>query len=66
MCKQDDGIVILEAPISSGYSAKVIAEAKKRFPGIPIQAVITTSDSWLTLPGFVNMRPKAYRFTRWN
>jgi hypothetical protein len=48
---QDDGIVILEAPISSGYSAKVIAEAQKRFPGLPVKAVITTSDSWPHLAG---------------
>jgi hypothetical protein len=49
--RQGDGIVILEAPISSGYSAKVIAEAKKRFPGLPVKAVITTSDSWPHLAG---------------
>lgn len=49
--RQDDGIVILEAPISSGYSAKVIVEAKKRFPGMPVKAVITTSDSWPHLAG---------------
>ena len=51
LVKQDDGIVILEAPISSGYSAKVIAEAHRRFPGQPIKAVITTSDSWPHLSG---------------
>jgi hypothetical protein len=49
--RQDDGIVILEAPISSGYTAKVIAEARHRFPGQPIKAVITTSDSWPHLAG---------------
>ncbi len=49
--RQDDGIVILEAPISSGYVAKVIEEARKRFPGQPIKAVITTSDSWPHLAG---------------
>lgn len=49
--RQDDGLVILEAPISSGYSAKVIAEAKRRFPGQPIKAVISTSDSWPHLAG---------------
>lgn len=49
--RQDDGIVILEAPISSGYSAKVIAEARKRFPNLPVKAVITTSDSWPHLAG---------------
>ena len=49
--RQDDGIVILEAPISSGYSARVIAEAKKRFPDLPVKAIITTSDSWPHLAG---------------
>ena len=51
LVRQDDGIVILEAPISSGYSAKVIAEAHKRFPNQPIKAVVTTSDSWPHLAG---------------
>ena len=47
----DEGIVILEAPISSGYSAKVIAEAHRRYPGQPVKAVITTSDSWPHIAG---------------
>jgi hypothetical protein len=51
LIKQADGVVILEAPISSGYSAKVIEEAKRRFPGVPIKAVITTSDAWPHLAG---------------
>ena len=51
LIEQDDGIVILEAPISSGYSAQVIAEAERRFPGKRIQAVITTSDAWPHLAG---------------
>ena len=48
---QKDGIVILEAPISSGYTAKILAEARHRFPGQSIKAVITTSDSWPHLAG---------------
>jgi hypothetical protein len=44
--KQSDGLVIIEAPISAGYSAQVIDEAKRRFPNLPIKAVITTSDAW--------------------
>lgn len=51
LVRQDDGVVILEAPISSGYSAKAIAEAQKLFPGIPVKALITTSDSWPHLAG---------------
>jgi hypothetical protein len=51
LVRQDDGIVVLEAPISSGYSVKVLAEAERRWPGVPVKAVITTSDSWPHLAG---------------
>src|SRR5271156_812606 len=44
--KQPDGIVILEAPISGLYIQGVIDEAKKKYPGAPITAVLSTSDSW--------------------
>src|SRR5262249_37234056 len=51
LIRQVAGTVILEAPISWGYSAKVIAEAEKRFPNLPVKAVISTSDSWPHLGG---------------
>jgi hypothetical protein len=51
LVRQSDGIVIIEAPISSGYSDKVIADAKNRFPGLPIKAVISTSDAWPHIGG---------------
>jgi hypothetical protein len=51
LVRQNDGVVVIEAPISSGYSAKVIEEAGRRFPGAPIKAVVTTSDSWPHLAG---------------
>jgi len=51
LVKQSDGIVVIEAPIASGYSAKVIAEAERRWPGIPIKAAISTSDSWPHIAG---------------
>ena len=44
--KEPDGVVILEAPISGLYTQGVIDEAKKRYPGLPITAVLSTSDSW--------------------
>ncbi|MGA9668622.1 MAG: hypothetical protein WBQ94_05395, partial [Terracidiphilus sp.] len=44
--KEPDGIVILEAPISGLYMQGVIEEAKKRYPGAAIKAVLSTSDSW--------------------
>jgi hypothetical protein len=51
LVRQADGIVILEAPISSGYSVKILAEAERRWPGVPVKAVISTSDSWPHLAG---------------
>jgi len=44
--KHDDGVVVIEAPISSGYSAKVLAEAGRRFPGVPLKGIVTTSDAF--------------------
>jgi len=51
LVRQGDGIVILEAPISSGYSAKAIAEAERRWPGVPIKAAVSTSDAWPHIGG---------------
>ena len=44
--KQDDGIVLLEAPLSGTYMAGVIDKAKQQSPGQPLKAVLSTSDSW--------------------
>ena len=44
--RQSDGVVIIEAPISGLYTQTVIEEAKRRYPGIPVKAVLSTSDSW--------------------
>jgi hypothetical protein len=44
--KQKDGVVILETPISGMFTEGIFAEAKKRYPGDPIKAILSTSDSW--------------------
>jgi hypothetical protein len=44
--KEPDGIVILEAPISGLYTQGVLKHARNRYPGLPILAVLSTSDSW--------------------
>jgi hypothetical protein len=49
--KQSDGIVILEAPISGLYTQEVIDEARRRYPGMPVKAVLSTSDSWPHIGG---------------
>ena len=51
LVRQPDGIVVLEAPIGSAYSAQVIGAAAATFPGVPIKAVVTTSDAWPHLGG---------------
>lgn len=43
MVRQDDGVVIIDAPISAGYSAAVLAEAARRFPHVPVKAVIAST-----------------------
>jgi hypothetical protein len=44
--KEPDGIIILEAPISGLYTQGVFREARKRHPSMPINGVLSTSDSW--------------------
>lgn len=49
--KQQDGLVIIEASHSSGYTDKVIQIAKEKFPDTPIKSFVTTSDAWLHCGG---------------
>jgi hypothetical protein len=46
LISQDDGVVVLEAPISPRYTEGVLAFARKRYPGLPVKGVLSTSDSW--------------------
>jgi hypothetical protein len=48
---QPDGILVLESPISAGYSRQVLDEVAKRYPGRPVIGVVTTSDSWPHIGG---------------
>lgn len=49
--RQDDGLVILDAPISAGYSSRVLAEAARRFPGVPVKAVVTSTAFYWHIAG---------------
>ena len=51
LVRQDDGVVVLEAPYSAGYSERVLAEVERRFPGEKVKAVVTASDAWPHLGG---------------
>jgi hypothetical protein len=44
--RQDDGIVLIECPLSNKFVAGLLDEAKQRNPGSSIMAVVSTSDSW--------------------
>ncbi|RKH13620.1 hypothetical protein D7V97_05235 [Corallococcus sp. CA053C] len=46
LVKQEDGIVVLEGPLTSGYSQRVLEECSKRFPNMKVKAVVSTSDAW--------------------
>jgi len=49
--RQPDGVVILEGPLTSNYSARVMEDERQRFDGAPIKAVVTTSDAWPHIGG---------------
>ena len=44
--EQPDGVVVLEATMTSGWTRAVLDRAAERFPGIPVKAVVSTSDAW--------------------
>jgi hypothetical protein len=44
--QQNDGIVILETPISSIFAESLFAQASRMYPGQAVKAVLSTSDSW--------------------
>lgn len=49
--EQEDGIIIIEAPIHSQYSAQLLQEVHKRYPGKKIKGVVVSSDAWPHLAG---------------
>jgi len=51
LIKQDDGVLVLEAPISSNYVRGVLAKVRSEYPGAPIKGVLSTSDSWPHMAG---------------
>jgi hypothetical protein len=49
--EQEDGVVVIEAPISSGYSVQLMNEVKKRYAAKKIKGVVVSSDAWPHLAG---------------
>jgi len=48
---QPDGLVVIEGTSVPDYSKQIMAYAAKRFPGVPIKALVTTSDAWPHIGG---------------
>ncbi|HTE47348.1 MAG TPA: hypothetical protein VK636_19005 [Gemmatimonadaceae bacterium] len=51
LVRQADGVVVIEAPMSAGYASRVLDEAARRFPGVPVKAVVSTTDYWWHVAG---------------
>jgi hypothetical protein len=51
LIKQNDGVLVLEAPISGSYVQGVLAKVRGEYPGVPIKGVLSTSDSWPHMAG---------------
>ena len=49
--EHSDGIVVIESPISQGYSIQLMNEVKKRYPTKKIKGVVVSSDAWPHLAG---------------
>ncbi|OJJ19117.1 hypothetical protein BKI52_20080 [marine bacterium AO1-C] len=48
---QQNGVYIIEAPMSSGYSEQIIQAVQKQYPTKKIKGVICTSDAWPHIGG---------------
>jgi len=44
--QQSDGLLLLEVPMSGEYTQGLVDTARRLHPGLPIKAVLSTSDSW--------------------
>ena len=51
LIKQDDGVLVLEAPIGPAFVKGVLDKAHELYPALPVNGVLTTSDSWPHLAG---------------
>jgi|CXWL01.1.fsa_nt_gi hypothetical protein len=61
--EQQDGLVVLDAPISPGYSRALLRQLEQDFPGQRVKALVSTSWAWPHLGGiaeYAQRRVPAY------
>lgn len=51
LVRQADGVVVIEAPHSSGYSRSILDEVQRRWPHVPVKAVVAASFVWPHVAG---------------
>ncbi|HUA81649.1 MAG TPA: MBL fold metallo-hydrolase [Dyella sp.] len=51
LIRQNDGVLVIEAPISDSYVQGILAKVHREYPGVPIKGVLSTSDSWPHMAG---------------
>jgi hypothetical protein len=51
LIRQDDGVLVIEAPISGSYVRGILTKVRSEYPGVPIKGVLSTSDSWPHMAG---------------
>jgi len=51
LVRQNDGVVVIEAPHSSAYSRSILEEVERRWPGVPVKAVVAASFVWPHVAG---------------
>jgi hypothetical protein len=51
LVEQNDGVVLLESPLSGTYIGGIIDKAKAENPGQSVKGVLSTSDSWPHIGG---------------
>jgi hypothetical protein len=50
--RQSSGVVVIDSPYAVEYSACVLDEVKRRYPGVPVTSLVVTDFMWSHFGGF--------------
>jgi hypothetical protein len=50
--RQASGIVVIDSPYAAEYSARVLDEIARRYPGVPVRSLVVTDFMWSHFGGF--------------
>jgi hypothetical protein len=51
LVRQPSGIVVIDSPYATAYSAVVLQEVSRRYPGVPVQSLVVTDFMWAHFGG---------------